>query len=192
MVKNNGIWDLQTAKNNHCFSPNLAKVLMDILPKDKPVYDFGCGKGSYLQALSENNYSCKGFEGTKGITKISDFGNIVDGFDLSKSHVSELEQLQKGSVLSFEVAEHIPEYYQDIFVENITTANQSGDYLIISWAIRGQGGIGHVNEKDESEVLQIFEKLGYKHYEILSAMLRIHAKKDYYWFANTIYCFKKL
>ena len=49
------------------------------------------------------------------------------------------------SVVSIEIAEHIPSKYESIFLDNIFRHAKEG--IILSWAVPGQGGLAHVNNK---------------------------------------------
>ena len=133
------IWNLEEAKTMHQNSEPLANFLINFLPKSKTVYDFGCGTGFYLSKLSENKFRCIGVEGTPGINEISHFKEIKEA-DLSKP----LDlKTSKGTVLSFEVAEHLAPEQEYQFVKNLL--KYCDRFLIISWAIEGQNGYGHNN-----------------------------------------------
>jgi hypothetical protein len=54
------------------------------------------------------------------------------------------------------VAEHIPPEYESIFIENLISCNRKG--IILSWAIPGQGGHGHFNEKPNDYVIDLITK----------------------------------
>lgn len=178
------IWDLETAKAEHQHSPKLAEALIRLLPIDKPVIDFGCGKGTYLAALQKKGYECFGLEGTPGIKQIADFDNIME-WDLTKPWKSTYQ----GSVISLEVAEHIPAEHEKTFIETITGA--CDEWLVLSWAIKGQGGCGHHNEQDAAYVIRRIEERGFKYLELPSVILRQEGGKDCWWFSNSIYCFKR-
>ena len=53
-------------------------------------------------------------------------------------------------VLSLEVGEHLPKRHEAAFLENCHRHNARG--MVLSWATRGQGGTGHVNEQDNDYV----------------------------------------
>ena len=54
------------------------------------------------------------------------------------------------AVLSLEVGEHIPEDYEDIYLENLD--RHADKIIILSWAVPEQGGFGHVNERDNGYI----------------------------------------
>lgn len=178
------IWNLDDAKNQHQHSIRLAVSLTNLLPKDSPVLDFGCGKGTYLKHLSDSGFDCHGFEGTKGIAEIADFKNISE-CDLSKP----FDAGMTGTVLCFEVAEHIPKEFEGTLLSNIT--RHCNEWLVLSWAVKGQGGFGHVNEQNASYVINKLQSLGFVHQAPISNVLRNEAGRDLWWFKKSIYVFKR-
>lgn len=178
------IWDIETAKREHQFSQRLAQTLPIYLNKSKPVYDFGCGKGTYLKHLSSLGFDCTGFEGTEQILSISDYDRIKT-VDLSKP----MEQITPGNVICLEVAEHIMPENEDTFLKNITDA--CDHRLILSWAVKGQGGTGHHNEQNAEYVIPKLLRLGFKFDQLASADLRRNAGRDLWWFQQSIYYFTR-
>lgn len=63
-------------------------------------------------------------------------------------------------VISMEVAEHIPENYEQNFLDNLVRYATEG--IIFSWAIPGQGGHSHVNLKPFEYVEDQLKKRGFK------------------------------
>jgi 2-polyprenyl-3-methyl-5-hydroxy-6-metoxy-1,4-benzoquinol methylase len=53
--------------------------------------------------------------------------------------------LQYDWIISLEVAEHIPEIYEAVYLDNIFRHAKEG--IILSWAVPGQGGLSHINNK---------------------------------------------
>lgn len=180
-----GIFTLDEAKIEHHSSTRLAHQLTTVLPPNIPVIDYGCGKGTYIAHLSENGYECTGYEGTPEIDKVADFSPIIVA-DLTKP----LGERPKGSVICLEVAEHIDAKYEDVLLDNITE-NCTGK-LIISWAVVGQGGCGHVNEQNAHYVIPTIEKRGFKFNAYQSERLRTFAGADLWWFKKSIYVFDKV
>lgn len=182
---NTGIFTLDEAKIEHHSSKRLAHQLATVLPKNTPVIDYGCGKGTYIAHLSERGFECTGFEGTVGIEDLADFKGIIQS-DLTKP----MGERPKGSVICLEVAEHIDAKYEDVLIKNITE-NCTGK-LIISWAVIGQGGCGHVNEQNAHYVIPRIEKEGFKFNARQSDKLRTFAGADLWWFKKSIYVFDRV
>lgn len=181
-MDNTGIWNIEEAKVEHAFDKKLAIELTKILPKEEKVVDLGCGRGDYLSLLQFNGFDCIGYEGTPDIKSIASFPFIHQA-DLSKEIDTE-----KGTVLCFEVAEHIPKEYEDVFLSNVV--NASTGLIIISWAVKGQGGHGHVNEQDAKYVIKKFNDLGYQFFDVTSRHIRDHS--SLWWFKKSIYVFSRI
>lgn len=187
--KNNehGIFNLeyQKQRKGNKISKNLCHEMVDFLPKDQIIYDLGCGTAEYLEFLFYRDFRVTGFEGTKGINEITDVPVIERDLTVLLPIPNE-----RGSVLCIEVAEHIPVEYEQTLIDNIDLYTK--DYAIVSWALPGQGGIGHVNERPASYVIEQFRKRGYIFDEGLSLKWRKSAESDLPWLANTIYVFQKI
>jgi len=182
------IWSKEEAEKFHVNSPELLGLLKDYLPKEDIVYDFGCGDGYILAGLSEAGFTCKGIEGTPGIIEIAKFKDIIEA-DLSKP-VDDLLFEKKGSVLSFEVAEHLLPEQEEQFLKTITSAVNYN--LIISWAVEGQQGYGHNNCRNADYVIPKIESMGFRYVEEDSLTFRkIAGSGEASWFLNTIYIFRK-
>jgi hypothetical protein len=104
--------------------------------------------------------------------------------DLSKP----ISFAQHDWVLSLEVGEHIPKEYENVFISNLKGENKEG--VILSWAIEGQGGKSHVNEKSNDYIRRIFEEDGYtSDYEIEKQLRDLSTLP---WFKNTIMVFRRI
>ena len=66
--------------------------------------------------------------------------------------------------ISLEVAEHLPESSAENF---ITSLCEASDIVLFSAAVKGQGGVGHVNEQFLSYWQKIFSNKGYKMLDII-------------------------
>lgn len=187
-IHNHGFWNAETAHIHHAHSPELATWMTNWfktkIATDTPIYDFGCGLGLYLKHFSTQGYTnLRGYEGEPPVRK--EFENIVQQ-DLTIP----FQVNPKGLCVFLEVAEHIPENLCEIAVQNVI--NACDKYLILSWAIRGQAGFGHVNCLDNHEVIEKFEKLGFKYLEQDSLSARSVITNKTAWFKNTILIFEKI
>ena len=100
-------------------------------------------------------------------------GNIeeaTDGFVRFADLTLPLSLTRADWVLSLEAGEHVPRENEFMFVRNLHAHNCVG--LILSWANRQQGGLGHVNPHDAPYLLSLFTELGYEQDERLLAALR--------------------
>lgn len=190
-VKPVTIWSLEDAKRLHMHSEKLAQWLAEHLPVGE-VYDFGCGLGYYVNFLNyykpeENPFTAQGFEGTPGIKSIALTPAIIE-MDITKR--LELAS-EKGSVISLEVMEHLmPGEQEEAALQNI---NEFCDqWLVLSWAVVGQGGHGHNNCRNADYVVPRIEAFGFKLEEELTASARAAGGQDLPYFNETIYVFKRV
>lgn len=179
------IFTFEDAQTQHKHSKRLAMALAFGLPKKQPVIDFGCGQGFYIAELAKRNFEVYGLEGTPDIEKISFYKPILQA-DISHP----IELIEYGSVICLEVIEHIPKEKEQQVLENLH--NHCNGKLMISWAVKGQGGHGHVNEQDAGYVIPTIEKMGYTYNRIQTDQLRMEGGKDLWWFKKSIYVFDKI
>lgn len=185
MIHQTGFWHKDFAEPHHCHSPNVSKWICNFLSdkKNEQIYDFGCGMGSYLNDLHLNDFTnLMGFEADPPKT---DYGFKINTQNLAHPFLLE----KKGNIICLEVGEHIPKEYQDIFLDNIT--NNCSEYLIMSWAVRGQGGYGHYNELNNDEIIPEILKRGFTQLVDESNEFRLTPEDFCPYFRNTLMVFKK-
>jgi 2-polyprenyl-3-methyl-5-hydroxy-6-metoxy-1,4-benzoquinol methylase len=183
-INKKGFWETSD-QTGHVHDRNLSIYLSELMKKEEieSVVDFGCGMGDYIRHLINQGYYCEAYDGnpntgilTNGLAKVLDLSN---SFDLKRRF---------DCVISLEVGEHIPKEYEHIFIDNIST--HSKNLLVLSWAIKGQGGDGHVNCQDNDYVITEMEKRKFKFDEKTSNYLR-EAVSNAAWFKNTIMVFRR-
>lgn len=183
-IDKHGFWQGQEVMRNHAHDPELAQALVEFFTKEKAVtiVDFGCGPAKYVKALVDNKFDCMGYDGNPNTHTISNgLAKVIDlavPFDFNKKF---------DWVLCLEVGEHLPKKYEKIFLDNIHLHNSKG--IVLSWALRGQGGYGHFNEKNNDEVKKMMESYGYEN--DLDAEKYLRSKATLWWFKNTIMVFRK-
>lgn len=181
-VSPTGVWSQELADATHQSSDNLALFLADYLPKDKPVYDFGCGNGFYLGFLEQNGFKCTGVEGNK-----------LNNFKCSTVVVHDLTKPvnigEKGSVISLEIGEHLPKYAQETFTQ--TLLKHCDKHLILSWAEIGQPGIGHINCRSQEDVIYDLNMRGFYLKEDITAQVRSNIEENTSWFRRTLLIFER-
>jgi hypothetical protein len=182
------IWSLEDAKKYHVHSRGLSEWLCNNLDPRYPVFDFGCGKGTYVAALIRSGFSALGFEGTPGISEIADV-DLVLTQDITRPMSP---PKRKGSVICIEVMEHVlPEQQRSVLNNLVAYCN---DTMVLSWAIPGQAGHGHNNCRDEEYVIGQMADRGFYRHAGLTKQARIHAHNgDPYlqFFNNSLHVFKK-
>jgi hypothetical protein len=193
MITETGYWTSDDTESIHVHDPRLANWILNYLQndKDKQLIDFGCGMGDYLKKLHNNGFSnLHGFEGE--VRKGSP--NFVDSWDLTNpiKNYKNYDHLKKNAYNSIclEVGEHIPKQYESIFLDNITSLTTNK--IILSWAIIGQLGDGHVNCMNNDEVILKMNELGFNYLENDSIIARNSVSPEIAsWFLNTIMIFQK-
>lgn len=183
-INKNGYWEEIC---NHHTDYGLLESLVSISNDMSSFVDFGCGDASYIREILNKNPNkdlrVRAFDGNPSVSIITK--GIGEQLDLSQPfNLNETFEV----VISLEVAEHIPKEFEDIYIENIT--KHSSKYIIISWAVPGQGGKGHVNEQSNEYVLNLFKQLAYTHEEEITQYLR-NSITNCSWFRNTLFVFKK-
>jgi hypothetical protein len=187
MIHETGYWDSKQAENYHIHSPNVSSWISNFLKEEKEriLYDFGCGIGNYL-----NDFHGLGFQKLIGFEAdpIKKHSHLL----IERKNLTEEmnEHTEKGNVMSLEVGEHIPKIYQDVFIENVT--KMCDKYLIFSWAVKGQGGYGHVNELNNDEILPLFLDKGFVLLEEETKEVRSVPENFCSYFRNTLFVLKKI
>lgn len=143
MITNTGVWSKEES-HAHIFSFKIAQWIGHYLSKKKPLFDFGCGQATYL-----SYFNSIGFDDLTGI----------EGSEIDFEYPVLIQDLtipfnldKKGNIICLEVWEHIPAEYEDILIENIK--NHCNGKLIISVALEGQDGLGHVNCRNNDYVIE--------------------------------------
>jgi len=194
MISESGYWTEEELDNyDGTYSQNLAEWISLYFSKDfdKQIIDFGCGLGTYSQHLLNQGYRrITGLEGYIG----SYSPDFVKKWDLSCriENIENYSELRKNSYNSIclEVGEHVPSKYESIFLDNISclTANK----IILSWAIRGQMGHGHVNCLNNDEVIEKMKSCGFIFLRSETEKLRREVDFSHTpWMKETIMIFQK-
>ena len=134
-----GNWTTKEETDTHVFDRALCDAIIIVCENQgiNSIIDIGCGNGAYTKHFLMNGFDCMGFDGspmtkelTKGLCEVRDFSEPV--------YIGKF-----GLVLSLEVGEHIPAEFEQTFLDNLV--DNSIDLIIMSRAVEGQGGTGHVN-----------------------------------------------
>ncbi|CAG0922877.1 unnamed protein product [Notodromas monacha] len=204
-----GSWILNSKnlRKSHFMDPYLCKALEEILFKKKSVLDLGCGIGLYgICFLRLRNHtfpnsgrdfftrhlkglkdwwkstdpilqSWTGYDGTPGIHDLT--AGLVKHMDLSKpGYIGQTFNW----VLSLEVGEHIPRKYQANYISNLVRHAEEG--IVLSWAIEGQKGRSHVNNRNNDVIIAILEGHGFYPQPEIWKSLRGNSSLS--WFKNTV------
>ena len=176
----NGAW---VGKAGVYTDDGLKKALTGFFKQEdvKKLADYGARTGEYAKYFAENGLSVKCFDGNPAVKEISE--GRCEQLDLSQRFEMEVFDW----VMSIEVGEHIPNKFEDVFLDNLHRHNKHG--IVLSWALPGQGGRGHVNEQDNDHIKGKMKSLGYRNDVITEKALRASSTKEY--FRNTVMVFRK-
>ena len=139
--------------------------------------------GKYVNNFIKNGINTRGFDGNPNTSEITN--GICEVLDLSTNIIFD-EPFSW--VLSLEVGEHLPKKFEDTFINNLHFNNKDG--IILSWAIKGQPGDGHVNCQNNNYIKNKICKLGYVNDKKMEHKLR--KKAGVRWFKKTIMVFRKI
>lgn len=183
-IHKHGYWSGSGVLEEHAFDPHLAEALVDFFNKEsvESVVDFGCGTGDYVHLFLRNGIFAKGYDGNPDTLKLSN--GVAEVADLSQ-----LLTLPKTYdwVMSLEVGEHIPKEFEKTFIENLHRHNING--IVLSWAVKGQMGTGHVNEQDNDYIKKVLAKYGYVN--DVGAECELRNRASAFWFKNSLMVFRK-
>ena len=135
MISDTGIW---LKRKHHQHDLGLKKLLVDEFSgTEQTFYDFGCGDAAYAKALNDAGLSVACYDGNPATPQITDgLGAVLD-------LTSDFDFGPRDWVICLEVGEHVPKEYEAKLLDNITKHASTG--VIMSWALPGQRGTGHVN-----------------------------------------------
>jgi len=164
----------------HQHSNHLLIELMKHFPKEVPVIDLGCGHNWYSNTLKFLGWD------SLGVDSVKLQGVDVEG-DITSGQIQGIFGAKKRNVLSLEVGEHIPAELADGYLDNVC---MFGGDVLLSWAVKGQAGIGHINCQDNEWVIEQMYKRGYKIDPARTESLRTSVAACHCsWFKNTLMYF---
>jgi SAM-dependent methyltransferase len=179
MISDRGYWTSNIETDTHEFDKPLSDALIHMFGHVQRIVDIGCGKGDYIKALLNKGIDCIGYDGSPLTPELSENTCLVKDFsepvDIGKFDL----------VLSLEVGEHIPVQYEQIFIDNLV--NASREYIVLSWAIEGQPGVGHINCRNNDYLIYQLQLRGFDYSQGSSEYLR--EKSSLSWFKNTLMVF---
>jgi SAM-dependent methyltransferase len=168
----------------HCFDRPLCETIIKVLQSNKIIecLDIGCGLATYTKALRLSGIDCVGFDiAPNTLQNTQGRGFYADLRDTLP------QALGKDCVMCLEVGEHIEKKFETTVFDNLQRLTKR--LLILSWAVPGQVGEGHVNCQTNAYVIDKIEKRGFAHWQDASAVLRQVASWPH--FKNTIMVFRK-
>lgn len=182
-IHSNGYWQGTEASSQHVHDARLTQCLVSFFKNEgaTSIVDFGCGLGKYVQAFRNSGLNATGFDGNPNTPELTN--NTCGVLDLSVS--TQLEPFDW--VMSLEVGEHLPKKFEDIFINNLHLNNKCG--IVLSWAVKGQGGHGHFNEQNNDYIKSKICELGYVN--DVDSENNMRNMLSLSWFKNTIMVFRR-
>ncbi len=178
-----GYW-IGPCEQAHAFDSSLCAALIAFfLREGGSVGDFGAGLAHYVRAMREAGIDCEGFDGNPATPELSN--GVASALDLSQP--ADLPR-RFDWALSLEVGEPIPRPFERAFIDNLHRHNRRG--MVISWAVPGQVGTGHFNNRSNDEVRALIHELGYG--SDLTSQSVLRASSTASWFRNTIMVFRRI
>jgi microcompartment protein CcmK/EutM len=160
------------------------------------VYDIGAGVGQFKVFSKGSSVRTWAFDGGNNIAKFEgihaplrkDPNYIVPKVCWIDASVP-LTMAPKEWVMSIEVGEHIAKAREHIFLDNLVRLATRG--VVLTWAIKGQGGHQHINEQNNEYIIHEMTKRGMR-YDRCQSMLFRKSVTWWPWLRNTIMVFHKL
>ncbi|WAQ98047.1 hypothetical protein MAR_022420 [Mya arenaria] len=181
-----GGWCQKASKEDggqHMTDNKLVAALIELFT-GKFVGSFGDGPGRYKQLVIESG-KVKGYDAYDGAP-------YCDVTSEGRVQFLDLTLPQYGLpiydwALSLEVAEHIPEQFESVFINNVVRHAREG--VVLSWARPGQGGYSHINNKPFEYVKRLMNDLGFTLDKQASQKLQSAASFD--WFKHNTNVFRR-
>jgi hypothetical protein len=183
-INQRGFWETKDSIG-HVYDYGVSMHLVEFLNKNniKSLVDFGCGMAEYILEIKKCDIYCEAYDGNPNTNILTNgLANVLD-LSLSFKLNNKFD-----CVLSLEVGEHIPKEYEETFINNI--CNHTCNFIILSWAIIGQPGDGHVNCQENKYIINKIENRGFLYDPKSSTEFRESATIAH-WFKDTIMVFKK-
>lgn len=171
------IWTTSNAAD-YLTDPGLANALGGLL-KGLSVVDMGCGSGWMVNQLRNQGIEADGYDGNPNTAEMS--GSSCATADLSQEQFLGVWEW----VISLEVGEHIETENEKVFLDNLDRACKTG--MVLSWAIPGQGGRGHVNERSNLYIIRDMKRRGFVFWAGTTERLRQAASQP--WFKHSLMVF---
>eukprot|EP00455_Lapot_gusevi_P000335 TRINITY_DN10156_c0_g1_i2.p1 TRINITY_DN10156_c0_g1~~TRINITY_DN10156_c0_g1_i2.p1 ORF type:complete len:274 (-),score=30.46 TRINITY_DN10156_c0_g1_i2:323-1144(-) len=124
---------------------------------NQSVVDIGAGVGQYGWYFEMQQLPIK-YKAYDGALNVESF---TQGY---VSYLNLARPLLKPQVydwaLCLEVGEHLPARFQNTLLDTLHLLNRKG--VVLSWAVPGQGGHGHVNELPNEVIVSSMKRRGYR------------------------------
>jgi len=167
----------------------MAKSILRIF-RPRTVLDVGCGFGELLAEFAASGARTLGLEYAEAaIRRCREKGIDVRKCDLTSNEGPPFDE-RFDLVVSMEVAEHLPATCADRYLDLLC---RSGDTIVFTAAVPGQGGRKHVNEQPHQYWIEKFQCRGFRFLEALSMTLREEWRNERIlaWYHENLMCFQR-
>jgi hypothetical protein len=154
----------------------LAIALLPIL--NGTVGDFGAGGGWYSSFFQNHSIESTPYDASPTRPASVHFADLTAPLDASVPAYD--------WVLCLEVGEHLPTESENVFIDNVAGHAKLG--IVMSWAVPGQRGNGHVNNRPNDWVVEQLRSRAFTYDKDASELLR--GKATFKWFKNTLMVFR--
>lgn len=179
-----GQWQAPPESWQYPEDPSFASAVARFLAKEraKSALDVGSGSGAIaLTVAAEAGIDVLGVDGNPfSVLESRHFPN-GGRVKFRQADVDRPLPLEIGMfdwVMSFAVIEHVPFNYEHIFLANMCRFARHG--ILLVWDKRGATGTGHINCRNEPEVLSLLDFLGLELDEAATTELRAGAALRWY------------
>ena len=187
-------WGQMGRAAQHHVAPDtgIGKAILKYLnrpDKTTSLIDIGAGVGQYGYWLRENHANIQ-WTGYDGAENVEDFThNFVQWIDVTHPTFDTVHFMADW-IMCLEVGEHIPSESTHDLIALLDKHNRYG--ILLSWAIPGQGGHSHINERSNDNVIQLLSEKGY-YQDSWCKEFQNYGRQEaiYFWFQNTFMVFKK-
>lgn len=185
-VNEHGGWCKDLGKESsreHKTDTKILPALSDLM-QGKRVGSFGDGPGVYKREMLKLGKvaSYDAYDGAPYCEETSE--GQVEFMDLT---IPQYGRPMYDWVISLEVAEHIPKKYEDVYLDNVFRHAKEG--IVLSWAVPGQNGVSHINNKPFTFVVDVMKKNGFVHDQEKSKELKNAA--SFWWLRQNVNVYRR-
>lgn len=178
-----GGWCNRAVDAEHRTDAGLAKALA-VLFFGSRVVGLGDGLGNYQRLVAETGFVERydAYDGSPFVEELTD--GRVRFLDLA---VPQFWLPVYDWTLCLEVLEHVPKRYESIAVNNVVRPARAG--VVLSWARPGQGGLEHVNTRQQEYVDELMRQRGFL-LDVASSN-RLRDESTFVWFKFTLNVYRR-